>query len=378
MNALSRPLTRRWVAPSVALAFAVFALPGCQDNKPSATAEDAGVADSGPAKPVIGGKLGAAVAAAESAQAASPSAQGGGDGPPASGIFAPGAADRALPPTTPVKIEVLGEGTEPRLTLTAAPKGDEQKMVVSAGLRLGPQQGMLAIDFALTLKLDKLKEEKGKADADKGGPMRVVATVNSAAPAKELAGQLPKELSDAISKLKGSEIRYQLTPEGAVADLAVQLSKGADASIEAPLQGLGEAISLLSVPVPPKPVGVGGYWLVTDHSQSLGVDLLRYRVFKVEKIEKDRATLSVDIRQYAVKDQMTLSGGPGGPLQIARFDSQGKGSIVWTPGALVAPGSQANQRMLAAFKETGNGPGRGLQTELLARSGESEKSDKTK
>jgi hypothetical protein len=74
-----------------------------------------------------------------------------------------------------------------------------------------------------------------------------------------------------------------------------------------------------------------------------------------------------------------LGAASNGPLQIDRFDSQGKGSIAWASDALLAPGSQLNQRMLAQFGGGPKGaPGRGLQTEMIARSSEPEKTDKKK
>ena len=69
---------------------------GCEDK--NMVPADAGeVADSGPAKPALGGKLGAAVEAAEAGQGRKPAGNGGSkDGPPENGIFPPGGADAAL------------------------------------------------------------------------------------------------------------------------------------------------------------------------------------------------------------------------------------------------------------------------------------------
>src|SRR4051794_27478068 len=95
MNAL----LRSWALPA-ALSLGLFA--GCNEEKTPVA--DAGAADSGPAQPGLGGKFGAAVAAAESANAAPPKS-GGDNGPPESGIFAPGLADKAQAPGAPPKVE---------------------------------------------------------------------------------------------------------------------------------------------------------------------------------------------------------------------------------------------------------------------------------
>lgn len=375
MNAL----IRSWAAPSIVLlAFASVA--GCED-KSSAVAADAGVLDSGPPKPVLGGKLGAAVAAAESAQAAPPAAAGAANGPPETGVFAPGAADAALPPNAPAKVELLGEGSDPKVALALTPK-DEQKAVLTVSVRLGPQAALPSIDFGMSFKVDKPKDkgDKGRGDGEKAAPtpIQVLATVVSAAPAKEQPGQLPKDLIEAIAKLKGSELRYQLTPEGAIVDLKTTLGKDTDASSDAGVQALREAITLMTVPLPQKPVGVGGYWMAIDRSSSFGVEVIRYRVFKVEKIEQGHATLSLDTRQYASKAEVDLGPISNGPLQIDRFDSQGKGSIAWSAGSLLSTGSQVNQRLIAQFGGAKGAGGRALQTELLARSSEPDKADKKK
>lgn len=96
--------------------------------------------------------------------------------------------------------------------------------------------------------------------------------------------------------------------------------------------------------------------MATDRSSSLGIEVVRYRVFRLEKLEKDSAKLSVEIRQYATKGDVTLGAVQGEALQIARFDAQGKGAISWSAGALLPAGNQVNLRMQAALK--GPPPGR--------------------
>lgn len=367
---------RSWVIPSIA----VFALSvaGCE-GKPTVVAEDAGAVDSGPPKPVLGGKLGAAVAAAESGQSAPRSSSGAASGPPESGIFGSVAANAALPPNTPVKIELLGEGSDPKFALTPTLK-DEQKVVLTVSVRLGPQSALPSVDFALLFKIDKPKEkgDKSKGDSDKAGPVQVIATVTGATPAKEQPGQLPKELSDAIAKLKGSEIRYQLTPEGASVNVTSTLSKDADPALGSGMKALTETVTLMTVPLPQKPLGVGGYWMATDRSTSFGVEVIRYRVFKVEKIEQGRATLALDTRQYATTGSIDLGGASNGPVQFNQFESQGKGEIEWTASALLHPRSQVLQRLMAQMGGPKGAPSRGLQIELSSRSSEPDKPDPKK
>src|SRR6185295_12885361 len=106
-----------------------------------------------------------AMRAAESAQAAA-SAAPGKEGPPETGVFAPGFADKAQAVGAPAKVEVLGEGTEPRITLALAPGDDEQRETITVGVRQGGQGGTIALDYALSLKIDKPKD-KPKDDKPK-------------------------------------------------------------------------------------------------------------------------------------------------------------------------------------------------------------------
>ena len=68
MNAL----LRSWAAPSAWLLALPLVLGACGDDKKTVPANADAGAEIGPEKPVLGGKLGAAVRAAESAQASQP------------------------------------------------------------------------------------------------------------------------------------------------------------------------------------------------------------------------------------------------------------------------------------------------------------------
>jgi hypothetical protein len=370
MNALLR-------AAGLSIA-ALGLLSGCHDDKPTADA-DAGAEDGGPPKPLLGGKLGAAVAAAESGSGQAAAGKAPGDGPPEAGFFPPGGADKAQAPNAPAKVEVLGEGTEPRVALVDA-LPSEQQVRLTSGYRMGQQGSLPAFDFGLAIKAEKPKGKDEKGDA-----AQVVAKVVSVG-IPGAGGKLPKELSDGLDKLKGSEIRYRLTSDGAMLDVTTTGPKDKAASPEiAPLldvamRGLLEGITLVTVPLPKKPVGVGGYWIATDRGTSFGIDVVRYRVFKVQKIDKDQATLSVDTRQYAVKDEIDLGAiAQNQKITADRFDSQGKGTITWMGSQLVPSTSDVMQRTTVTFGGGPKGqPKGGLQVELGAKTSEPEKSDKKK
>lgn len=354
MGAMNVLLRRSRASLASALALCAVLAAGCDNDKKveSTDASDAGVLDAG-RKPILDKNLQEAMAAASSAQAPASSA-GAADGPPQSGVFTPEAAEAAAKSGAPAKLELLGEGSDPKVALTFAPSG-EQKAHVVVGLRFG--QSMLPnVDFGLSFKVEKGKEE--------GSGYDVLAKVASAGPAKDQPGQLPKETTAVLGKLKGSEIKLHISPRGAITEQSSTLAKGVEPGIDVTFTELNDALSAMIVPLPDKPVGVGGYWMVTDRSSAFGIDLIRYRVFRVQEISEGKARLGVEIRQYAAKPEAET---PAGKLKLDRFESQGKGEVGWSSSLIVAPESAFKTRLMA-IELSGAAPGqvKGLQAEVVA------------
>jgi hypothetical protein len=99
--------------------------------------------------------------------------------------------------------------------------------------------------------------------------------------------------------------------------------------------------------------------MVTDRAQSTGVDVVRYRVVRLEKQENGHASLSIQTRKYATSDKLDLpvANGGGQKLSMAMFDAQGKGSIELGLKDLF-PGSGSLDDKLQAGLDTGGGPQR--------------------
>jgi hypothetical protein len=366
MNAL----VRTWALSSALLAALGLAPAGCAEEKKTHTDTSGDAGPQGPQGAVLDGKLAAAVKAAESAQPSSQGKGGDGDGPPESGVFGPGAADKAFPPGAPTKIELLGDGKEPRVRLVPAP-ADEQRETVSVTVKL--QGNAIPVDYVLAVKVDKPKDEK-KSDGPK------VYRVAGKVAAVSLSPQLPRDLADKLGKLKGTELHYNLGADGGVGEVTYALPKDAEPALgEAVVRGLTDAIGVAMPPFPAKPVGAGAYWMVTDRSATFGVEVVRYRAYHVEKIDKDGASLSVEVREYATKDEADLGAvaTKGPKLSLLRFESSGKGKLDWTvTGLLPARGETALRTGLAGSVE---GQQAMLQTEVSARfSAEADKADKKK
>lgn len=352
-------------------AFAAFALTGlvagCEDDKgkQKVVAEDAGARDAGPAPPAIGGRLGEAVAAAAAGSPAQAPPAGRSDGgPPEGGVFAPGASLAALAKDTPYKIEVISEGAEPRVKLAAQRNlKAEQKLSVMLGLRMGAGQGLPNLDLGVTLKAEKPKEGGAGEHGAKPTATAVTAKVSSTTVASMSPGGPPRQLTDALAKLKGSSIGYRLSPENVASDFKVELAKDADPGLALVIEALGEALGLLTPPLPEQAVGAGAYWMVVDRVVASGamVPVLRYRVFKLEKADGNAVSLSVDTRQYAENPEMKVPGGPDGgrelTLTLGRFESTGKGSLSWSPTSFAPGVAEVTQRLQALLLPPGGQPG---------------------
>lgn len=356
-GAAGRPKSQLFQTGTAVLLMAV-ALAACNEEKRSSSSADAGVADASTNGPVLGGKLGQAVAAAASAAPVQKSDKPDG-GPPETGIFTPAAADAVHAPNAPPKIQLFAEGSDPKLPLayTFAP-GAERKATVLLQIRAA-QAAITPMTVSLVFKSEKPKDEK-KADKDKAKeqdkpaePSGLPVTVKFAE-VKPLRGG---DIGGDLENLKDVIIRYRLTTAGVPTDLAIEYPKKSTEAIELVTGSLLDAILGMTVPLPDKPVGMGAYWMVADRGRSSGVDVIRYRVAKVIKVEDKTATLSLDVRQYAANSNFALPGMPK-EIQVSldKYESQGKGEVSLGPDAFLPGKGQINvvmQSLLTSPQQQG-------------------------
>lgn len=364
-------LKRMHVPPraSVAVLLLASALAACEDEKRHSTHPvDAGAADASLSGPVLGGKLGQAVAAAASAGPAA-SADKPDGGPPDTGIFSPESADEAHAPTAPAKLQLFDQGKDPTILLSYAfAPGAERKATVLLQVRAA-QSALTPLTVALVFKSEKPKDEKktGKdKETDKPAEPAALPVTVKIAEAKPLRGA---NLGDDLANLKDVVIRYRLTPAGTATDIAIEYPKKSSDAIELVAGALVEALMGMTLPVPDKPVGVGAYWMVTDRARSSGVDVVRYRVAKLVKLDDKTATLSLDVRQYAAN---TTFGLPGLPKEIqvslSKYESQGKGEISVGPDPFLPAKGQINivMQTLLTSPQQQQGQRLMIQTDLRA------------
>jgi hypothetical protein len=332
----------------VAVAAPVAGL-GCEDKK--ATDVSHGDAGAGTDKYATADtKLTKAIMAATSASAAAD------NGPPPSGFFEGGAADQRHAKGAPTKVEVVSDGSDPKVSL--APAGDggvdprassygPLKMEVAQQLVVQQQRAaMPTVDFAFVLVPAK-KED--------GGPDWLLADVAGAMPAHDQAGQLPPGMDKDMGLLSGTEIRIKLGPDGKESDATTVMAKAAKPDFDVLAQHAAEALVLATVPLPGKPVGVGAQWIAETRMQLSGVDVVAYRAYKVKSIDGDRLHLDLDVKAYATSDDIRLSGLPQLPagMTLAQFDTQSQGEVELVRGEVLARKLDVQQRVVAVYSPPG-------------------------
>jgi hypothetical protein len=317
----------------------------CEDKKPSSeplrTDASTGADKYATADP----KLAKALQAA-----ASPSA-GSEKGPPPDGIFAPGVADQRHPKGMPTKLDIVTEGSEPRVTLLSAVDASQHDAARAssygpAGLevatQLGPRSGIV-IDFTLAL---------GPAKKDEGGQDWLVANVKRALPAKDQLGQLAPGTDREIGSLEGTQLRIRIDADGRESELQTQLGNAARPELDRFAQNAAEALTLATVPLPDRPVGVGAQWIAESRMPLSGLDVIAYRSYRVKGIDGNRLHLTLDLKAYTASKDVQLQGVPkGATLNQVEVDGQGEMELV--RGELLARKSDVQNRVVLVFEPPG-------------------------
>jgi hypothetical protein len=336
---LSRNLHLLWYGLVVALSF------GCKKESDEVPVS---AASAPPNERALDPDIAQAVAAASARTA--PGAAGSKEGgPPPNGIFSPAAAEKEAPKGSPPKITLGSEGSDPKVALgPAQPKpGSKVSGKIRVEVQADPRQGGLPIEFGVTLEAQK----PGDAAAAPG-PVTVIAKVTSANIGMPGA---PPDLVRDIGKLRGSKVEYQVLPDGGATGFRYEAAKGVAAEFEESLRALSDTLAVITLPYPDKPVGVGAYWMATSRDGVFGLDLVSYRLVKVENIAGGRATLSVNTKRYSASPTLDLSGlPPGTPNQMTEFQALAEGNLDVVPGrGFPSAGEQTS--VLGAAVGAGNG-----------------------
>jgi hypothetical protein len=334
----------------LALAAPLVGAVACEDKKPSSeTSRADGGADKADkyasADPKLEKAIKAAAAAAASASAAETS------GPPPTGIFEAGIADKRHPKGVPTKVDMVSDGADPKVSFAVAGDGGAEGAHASSygpamlelAMSLGPRVAMPTVDFVTVI---------GPGKKDDGGTDWLVGSVVKALPAQQQLAQLPPGLDKDIASLQGSELRVKVTADGLESDVLTALSKNAKAELSRVAQSATEALVFATVPLPPKPCGVGGQWISETRMPLSGVDVIAYRAFRVKSIDGARVSLTMDVKAYAATRDVNMEGVPKGGT-FEEFEAQSQGNLELVRGESLARKAEIQQRVVMIF----SGPG---------------------
>ncbi|HTA89321.1 MAG TPA: hypothetical protein VK745_07090 [Polyangiaceae bacterium] len=287
---------------------------------------------------------------------------GAADGPPPNGIFGPGGADKAMAKGNPATLTLGSDGAAPRVTLGPTLKpGSKRSGSIEVATQSDPRQGAIPIALAVTLEA-----QKPKADADAGAAsgMPIVVKVTGAT---INAPGVPAEIAAGVAKLRGSHVDYQVGPDGAGSNFRFEAAKGVDPAFRDAIHSLSDTLSVLALPFPNKPIGTGAYWMVTTRDSVIGLDVVTYRLVKVEKVEGSLVTLSLSTKRYAASPAFDVEGlPPDAPHVMAEFHAGTDGNLTISAGDAFPKGGQLDSVIAAALgaadPTTKQRPGVQLQT----------------
>jgi hypothetical protein len=329
------------------LTFFVF---GCQKENPppseSAASSDAGA----PRKEALDPDLAQAVAAASALRPGGrPAAVEG--GPPPNGIFAPGAADKEIAHGQAPKLTLGSDGAEPRVALFPAQPKPGSKQSGTIQVVQQAQGAGLPVEFSVTFEAQKPKAE---------GATAVPVTVRVTGARVAVSGA-PKEVESQVGKLRGTKIEYEISPDGAGTNYRYDLAKGASPELGEVVRALTDTLAVVTLPYPEKPVGVGAFWMATSRDGTMGLDLVTYRMIKVEHIEGKTVSLNVNTKRYSAGPSFDLPGlPPDAPRNLAEFQSLAEGSLQIEAGKGFPVGGTQNSAFGAQLQSPTNPAQRGM------------------
>jgi hypothetical protein len=323
---------------------ALLCLLGCEKaepkEEPKRSESDAAAAKAKAMDPDLAQAVAAASVAVPGGKGA-PAGQVEG-GPPADGVFAPGAADKEAARGSLPKITLGSEGSAPKLLLGPGKSPKKLSGTIQIALQADPRQGAIPVLLDLTIEPKKVE---GAADGEKPVSQPVSVRVNGA---KIDAPGVPKDLDTQIAKLKGSKLEYSILPGGAGAGFRFDVPKGAPDDFRDVVRSLSDALALLTMPYPDKPLGAGGYFMVTSRDELMGLDLVTYRLVKVKQVTAEGATLDVSTKRYAATRTFDFPGLPPDiDKNLAEFQATSEGTVELPLGALLPTKGQISSVLAA-------------------------------
>ena len=325
------------------VSFVTLAVLGCEEQKSKQPANEE-TAKKEDKSPVLDPNL-RKVLAASSASAQQPAEDP--NGPPKTGVFAPGRADAMQAVGAPAHIEVGSFGAEPRVDIAPTVDAIPKALPFVVATRTGARSSLPTLDIVLGLKVEKPKNKPAEGEAPP--PMMVKAKATKVSLSAQQPGQLPAGLDALVAKLADSTFSWTFGSPGGILDMGFERGKDAKPELEHVLVGVVETLQAAAVPSPGKPVGVGATWIARTRDVYGGVDAVSYRMYRVAGIEGDRLTIDVETKQYVASPTVKKAGLPE-DAALVQFQSVGQGQVVLLRGHRLAEQGKMDHNMMVGIR----------------------------
>lgn len=302
-------------------ALALLTALGCEEKKTAPRPEGSG--PDGGAAPRSAGGVDKSIAEAVAAVAGGAGPAGGEQkGPPDTGVFAPGAGGKEMRAGELPKLSLGGKGSGEMVQFVTAPPKPGKKLdgKVQVVVQTGPRSAMPTTELSFAIEA----AEKPADPAAPAGPLVLEAKVTASKLAAEQPGELPPGTDKIIAKAKGSHVRFELAPSGAGRVASVELAKELDEALGQIVRSASDQLELAFLPYPTEPVGAGAFWMVTSRESFAGLDVVVYRMFKLQKVEGGKATIDVSAKRYVAGGALSF-GLP--PHTLVEFSGNSTGQI---------------------------------------------------
>ncbi len=286
-----------------------------------------------------------APAAAQKAAASAPAAAQKAAAAPVAAPAAPSV--EAAPSSGPV-VKLLSPGAEPRKVLRFKfHKDREEKISMEMGTEIAmemndmklPAMKMPAMKMVMSTRITEIRADGDARYEFKVAHVEVVENPD----VMPLVLQTMKESAKGLEGFSGYGI---VDTRGVTKEADFEIPKEATAQVRQLMTSMRQSIKELSAPLPVEAVGVGARWEVHTVVDQSGMKLLQVATYELIKLDGDKGTTKVTLKQTAPGGDFAPAGSPPGVIaHIDALSSGGSGSMTFDLSRLIPVHSDVRMDM---------------------------------
>jgi hypothetical protein len=238
-------------------------------------------------------------------------------------------------------VELVEAGAEPRKELRFALE-QGQRFTAEMRMKMGMKIRMNGVE-APSVPLPEtrtLMDLEVTSAGDDGYEYRFAFTAFEPLPTPGTVPEVVEMMREQLSSMVGATGSGRLDARGFNLGTEFNIPPGADPQMRQILDGMRDAISQMSTPLPEEPVGVGGKWKTTMRTTMNGMTSDLTYAYEVTGFEDSRVETTATIETAGVPGKVespTLP--PGATMTLNRMTGSGKGTMTIDLESLVPTGS---------------------------------------